>query len=131
MCVYMYVHTHTYVMLIVNFFTFITQGEVKPVPCDGPIKHSDTPLCVAKKAMAQALQAEKDVIAAHEKIAQQKERITRLDSSFREHYQAMEMKFEVYVYGCGCGYECAAERECVRACVCVSSWRFIEKKKIP
>jgi hypothetical protein len=48
------------------------QGMVKPVPCDGPIQHSDTPLCVAKKAMAQALQAEKDVIAAHEKIAQQK-----------------------------------------------------------
>lgn len=53
--------------------------NIKPIPCDGPIQHEDTPLCVAKKAMAQALQAEKDVIAAHEKIAQQKDRITRLD----------------------------------------------------
>lgn len=71
--------------------------SVQPIPCDGPIKHSDTPLCVAKKAMAQALQAEKDVIAAHEKIAQQKDRITRLDQSYHEHYQAMQMKFEALV----------------------------------
>jgi len=73
------------------------EGSVQPIPCDGPIKHSDTPLCVAKKAMAQALQAEKDVIAAHEKIAQQKDRITRLDQSYHEHYQAMQMKFEALV----------------------------------
>ena len=70
---------------------------IKPVPCDGPIQHSDTPLCVAKKAMAQALQAEKDVIAAHEKIAQQKSRITRLDQSYHEHYLAMQTKFEALV----------------------------------
>jgi len=73
------------------------EGTVKPVPCDGPIQHSDTPLCVAKKAMAQALQAEKDVIAAHEKIAQQKDRITRLDQSYHQHYLAMQTKFEALV----------------------------------
>ena len=93
-CIYVCTHKHTEAFVISPFF-FVTQGEVKPVPCDGPIKHSDTPLCVAKKAMAQALQAEKDVIAAHEKIAQQKERITRLDTNYHEHYQAMQMKFEV------------------------------------
>jgi len=71
--------------------------KVQPIPCDGPIKHSDTPLCVAKKAMAQALQAEKDVIAAHEKIAQQKDRISRLDQSYHEHYEAMQLKFEALV----------------------------------
>jgi hypothetical protein len=64
---------------------------LKVIPCDGPIQHSDTPLCVAKKAMAQALQAEKDVIAAHEKITQQKDRITRLDQSYHEHYLAMQV----------------------------------------
>jgi len=30
-------------------------------PCYGPVRHMDSPLCVAKKAMAQALQAEHDV----------------------------------------------------------------------
>jgi hypothetical protein len=28
----------------------------KPPPCTGPVRHSDSPECVAKKAMAQALQ---------------------------------------------------------------------------
>jgi len=73
--------------------------NIKPIPCDGPIKHSDTPLCVAKKAMAQALQAEKDVIAAHEKIQEQKDRITRLDLSYHEKYNALKTRFEALVDG--------------------------------
>jgi len=32
------------------------RGNVRPIPCDGPVKGTDTPLCVARKAMAQALQ---------------------------------------------------------------------------
>ena len=88
------------------------EGTVKPVPCDGPIKHSDTPLCVAKKAMAQALQAEKDVIAAHEKIAQQKERITRCPLSLSLSIPSLSIRvfsppvtLFIYVHAslmCGC-----------------------------
>ncbi|KAJ1468401.1 hypothetical protein T484DRAFT_1984270, partial [Baffinella frigidus] len=79
--------------------TWKVQGGITPIPCDGPVQHADTPLCVAKKAMAQALQAEKDVIAAHEKIATQKERLAKLDTSYRERYTAMEKRFETLVVG--------------------------------
>jgi len=79
--------------------TWKVQGGITPIPCDGPVKHGDTPLCVAKKAMAQALQAEKDVIAAHEKIATQKERLARMDTMYHEKYVAMEKRFETLVVG--------------------------------
>lgn len=37
-------------------------------PCTGPVRHTDTDDCVAKKAMAQALQAERDVMSVDSNI---------------------------------------------------------------
>ena len=36
-------------------------AALAPPPCEGPVRHLDSEDCVAKKALAQALQAEKDV----------------------------------------------------------------------
>uniref|UniRef100_A0A6T8IEQ7 Uncharacterized protein n=2 Tax=Hemiselmis andersenii TaxID=464988 RepID=A0A6T8IEQ7_HEMAN len=74
--------------------TYKFKGHVRPVPCDGPIKGTDTPLCVARKAMSQALQAEKDVIAAHEKEGEQKNRLSRLNTMYAERYAALKARFE-------------------------------------
>mmetsp|Transcript_16957 Transcript_16957/g.33944 ORF Transcript_16957/g.33944 Transcript_16957/m.33944 type:complete len:436 (-) Transcript_16957:59-1366(-) len=75
------------------------EEEGKGPKCEGPVRHGDSPGCVAKKAMAQALQAEKDVIAAHEKIQVQKDRVSRLDQSYQHKYRVMEERFEVLVKG--------------------------------
>ena len=75
------------------------QGVIRPIPCDGPVRHGDTPLCVARKAMAQALQAEKDVIAAHERVAEQASRLTRMDTAYHERYAALTARFATAVKG--------------------------------
>jgi hypothetical protein len=70
------------------------KGHIRPVPCDGPVKGTDTPLCVARKAMGQALQAEKDVIAAHEKQSEQKGRLGRLNMMYKQKYESLKQRFE-------------------------------------
>mmetsp|Transcript_26911 Transcript_26911/g.70792 ORF Transcript_26911/g.70792 Transcript_26911/m.70792 type:complete len:594 (-) Transcript_26911:351-2132(-) len=75
------------------------EGFIRPIPCDGPVKHGDTPLCVAKKAMAQALQAEKDAIAAHERQAEQAARLTRMDEAYHQRYKSLEARYRAAVEG--------------------------------
>jgi hypothetical protein len=89
------------------------QGVIRPIPCDGPVQHGDTPLCVARKAMAQALQAEKDVIAAHERVAEQSSRLTRMDQSYQERYRELEARFASAVQGLRA--ELAAQRQRILA----------------
>jgi len=43
-------------------------------PCSGPVTHTDSPECVAKKALSQALQAEKDVDSVRGEIGEQRDR---------------------------------------------------------
>lgn len=43
-----------------TFTQQLTEGSGEK-PCMGPVTHTDSPGCVARKAMAQALQAERDV----------------------------------------------------------------------
>jgi len=43
-------------------------------PCSGPVTHTDSPECVAKKALSQALQAEKDVDSVQGEIGEQRDR---------------------------------------------------------
>jgi hypothetical protein len=56
-----------------------SEAEQGP-PCYGPVRHLDSPLCVAKKAMAQALQAEKDVQAVDGEISGARRRADGLES---------------------------------------------------
>jgi hypothetical protein len=55
-----------------------SEAEQGP-PCYGPVRHLDSPLCVAKKAMAQALQAEKDVQAVDGEISGARRRADGLE----------------------------------------------------
>eukprot|EP00960_Hanusia_phi_P038770 753587-Hanusia_phi.AAC.1 len=48
-------------------------------PCEGPVRHTDTDDCVAKKAMAQALQAEKDVMSVDSNIDETSKHISSVE----------------------------------------------------
>ena len=54
-------------------------GAAKARACEGPVRHGDSPLCVAKKALAQALQAERDVRAVGSKIRIEQRRADALE----------------------------------------------------
>ncbi|KAJ1472555.1 hypothetical protein T484DRAFT_1839855 [Baffinella frigidus] len=56
------------------------KAEAQGKPCSGPVRHMDTPLCVAKKAMAQALQAEHDVQSVDASIDAQVRKTDALDA---------------------------------------------------
>ena len=66
--------------------------------CEGPVRHGDTPLCVAKKALAQALQAESDVATVDSAAALGRRRAGQLQDWERsEHGKlsgAMDREFD-------------------------------------
>ena len=57
--------------------------------CEGPVRHSDTPMCVARKALAQALQAEADVATVDSAAADGRRRAGKLQRWERAQHQAL------------------------------------------